>query len=80
MVIKTKIFKSSFYIICSVYVHFRFLHNHIGCVMVSMLALSAVDCGFKPPLDQTTDNKIGICCFSTKHQEKDQRLVGSESG
>ena len=35
--------------------------------MVSMLALSAVDRGFKPQLGQTKDYKIGICCFSTKH-------------
>ena len=35
--------------------------------MVSMLALSAVDRGFKPQLGQTKDYKIGICFFSTKH-------------
>ena len=35
--------------------------------MVSMLALSVVDRGFKPQLGQTKDYKIGICCFSTKH-------------
>jgi hypothetical protein len=35
--------------------------------MVSMLALSAVDRGFKPCLGQTKYNKIGICCFSAKH-------------
>ena len=42
--------------------------NHcIGGVMVSMLALSAVDCGFEPRSGQTKDYKIGICCFSAKH-------------
>ena len=41
--------------------------NHIGCVMVSVLASGAVDRGFKPWSGQTKDYKIGICCFSTKH-------------
>ena len=40
---------------------------HISGIMVSMLALSVVDRGFKPQLGQTKDYKIGICCFSTKH-------------
>jgi hypothetical protein len=35
--------------------------------MVSMLASSAVDHGFKPRSGQTKDYKIGICCFSAKH-------------
>ena len=35
--------------------------------MVSMLAASAVDCGFKPWSGQTQDYKIDICCFSAKH-------------
>jgi len=35
--------------------------------MVSMPALSAVDCGFEPQSGQTKDYKIGICCFSAKH-------------
>ena len=41
--------------------------NHIGGVMVSVLASSAVDCGFEPRSGQTKDYKIGICCFSAKH-------------
>ena len=41
--------------------------NRIGGVMVSMLASSAVDRGFKPWLNQTKDYKIGICCFFAKH-------------
>ena len=51
--------------------------------MVSVLAPSAVDRGFEPPSGQTKDDVIGICCFSAKHtgvKEKEQRLVGSESG
>ncbi len=35
--------------------------------MVSMLASSAVDRGFKPWSGQTKEYKIGICCFSAKH-------------
>jgi hypothetical protein len=40
--------------------------NHIGGVMVTMFASSAVDFGFEPRSDQTKDYKIGICCFSAK--------------
>jgi hypothetical protein len=39
----------------------------ISIVMVSVLALSAVDHGFKPWSGQTKDYKIGICCFSAKY-------------
>ena len=35
--------------------------------MVSVLALSAVDCGFEPRSVQTKDYKVGICCFSAKY-------------
>jgi hypothetical protein len=35
--------------------------------MVSVLASSAVDCGFEPRSGQTKDYEIGICCFSAKH-------------
>jgi hypothetical protein len=52
--------------------------------MVSVLASSGVDHGFKPRSGQTQDYKIGICCFSAKQassiKEKEQILVGSESG
>ena len=34
--------------------------------MVSVLASSAVDCGFESWSDQTKDYKIGICYFSAK--------------
>jgi hypothetical protein len=43
------------------------IHKGIGDVMISVLASSVVDCGFEPPLGRNKDNKIGICCFSTKH-------------
>ena len=39
----------------------------IGGVMVSVLASSAVDRGFKPRSGQTKDYEIGICCFPAKH-------------
>ena len=45
------------------------LTNHIGGVLFSMLASSAVDRGFEPRSGQTKDYKIGICCFSAKHAE-----------
>ena len=35
--------------------------------MVSMLASSAEDRGFKPRSGQAKDYEIGICCFSAKH-------------
>jgi hypothetical protein len=35
--------------------------------MVSVLASSAVDCGFEPRSGQTKDYTNGICCFSAKH-------------
>ena len=41
--------------------------NRIGCVMVSVLASSAIDRGFKPNSSQTKEYKNGICCFSAKH-------------
>ena len=44
--------------------------------MVSMLTSSVVNRGFFRA--QTRDDKIGICCFSTKHAAL--RLVGLESG
>ena len=40
--------------------------HRIGGVMVSVLALSAVDRGFEPGSGQTKNYKIGICCFSAK--------------
>jgi hypothetical protein len=43
------------------------LQNHIGGVIVNVLASSAVDRGFEPRSGQTKDYKIGICCFSAKH-------------
>jgi hypothetical protein len=36
--------------------------------MVSLLASSVVDRGFEPRSGQTKDYKIGICCFSAKHE------------
>ena len=42
-------------------------NNHIGGVMVSVLATSAVDRVFEPRSGKTKDYKIGICCFSAKH-------------
>jgi hypothetical protein len=41
--------------------------NHMGGVMVSMLAWNVVDHEFKPWSGQTKDYNIGICCFSSTH-------------
>ena len=42
--------------------------NRIGGVMISVLASSVVDRGFEPRSGQPNDYKIGICCFSAKHE------------
>ena len=41
--------------------------NRIGSIMVSVLASSAIDCGYEPRSGQTKECKIGICCFSAKN-------------
>jgi hypothetical protein len=41
--------------------------HRISGVMVSVLTSYAVDHGFEPRSGRTTDNKIGICCFSDLH-------------
>ena len=41
--------------------------NHMGGVMVGVLASSAVDYRFKSLLGQTKDYKICIYCVSAKH-------------
>jgi hypothetical protein len=45
------------------------LTYHIGGVMVSVLVSSVVDHGLESWLGQTIDDKIGMCCFSAKHEE-----------
>jgi hypothetical protein len=41
--------------------------DHIGGVMVRVIASCVVDRGLESRLGQTKDYKIGICCFSAKH-------------
>jgi hypothetical protein len=41
----------------------------IDGVMVSVLPLSVVDCGFDPRSGQTKDYKFGICCFSARYNK-----------
>ena len=58
----------------------QFLSKHR---MVSMQVLSVADRWFEPRSGKPTDYVIGMCWFSAKHaalKEKNQRLVGSESG
>ena len=46
---------------------YMYIYNRIAGVLVSVIASSAVDCGFEYRLCKTKDYKIGICCFSAKH-------------
>jgi hypothetical protein len=48
--------------------------------MVSVLASSAVDRGFELPSGQTKHYKIGICCFSAKHEALSRKSKDSGSG
>ena len=41
--------------------------NRIGSVMVSVLASSAIGCGYELRSCQTKEYKIGICRFSAKN-------------
>jgi hypothetical protein len=41
--------------------------NRIGGVMVSVFALSVVDCVFEPRSGHTKDYNIGIWCYSAKN-------------
>ena len=43
------------------------LCNHIGDVMLSVLASNSVDHGIERRSRQTKNNKIDIYCFSDKH-------------
>ena len=45
-----------------------------------IIALSAVDCGLEPRSGQTKDYEIVAFPLSTQHKEKEQKLVGLESG
>jgi hypothetical protein len=51
--------------------------NHIGGLMVSVLAFSVVYRGFDPWSSQTKDYKIDICWFSAgfKHQSTNQFVL-----
>ena len=60
----------------------RFRENHIGGVMISVLASSAVDRGFEPRSGKT---RLSNWCLLLLRKggsikEKEQRLFGSESG
>ena len=50
------------------YQRISFDWNLIGDAMVNVLASKVVDCGFESPSGKTKDYKIGICCFSVKHE------------
>ena len=42
-------------------------YNHTGGLMVSMFASNLIDCGIELRFGQTKDNKMVICCLSSKH-------------
>ena len=44
-----------------------YFYNHIGSVMVGVLASSTVFCGFESWSSQSKNYEISICCFSVKH-------------
>jgi hypothetical protein len=46
--------------------------------MVRMLTSSVVDHGFKPRSGQTKDYEMGICCFSARHEECQNKSVDRE--
>ena len=48
----------------------KIICNHIGGVMVSVIASSAVDRGFEPWSGEIKDYKIGISFFFAKHAAK----------
>jgi hypothetical protein len=51
--------------------------------MASVLASSAIDCGYEPRSCQTKEYKIGICCFSAKNaalRRKSKDWLASEFG
>jgi hypothetical protein len=50
------------------YACFLWIPNDIGDVIVIVLASSAVYRGFEHGSGQTNVYKIGICCFSVKHE------------
>jgi hypothetical protein len=57
--------------------------NHIGGVMVIVLASSAVYRKFEPRSGQNKDYKIGICCFSAEHvalRRKSKDWLARKSG
>ena len=59
----TKFIKKCLYVSVTMFYHtaYQLLINHIGGVMVSVLASSAVGRGFEPRLGQTKHYEIGIC-------------------
>ena len=44
------------------------ISNHIGGIIVIVLASSAVDRGFEPRSSQAKDYNISMCCFSAKQE------------
>ena len=73
MILSLKRFVHNFYCLYNISFTKIKLIDHISHVMVSVIASSSVDYGFKPTSDQTKEYNIGICCFSTKHTSSRSR-------
>ena len=52
------------------------IFQRIGGVMVGVLASSDVDHEFQPRSGQTKYYKIGMCCFSAKHETLRRKSKG----
>ena len=67
--------------LCVVFTSSNGYKNRIVGVMVRGIISSAVDYGFEPQSGQTKEYEIGICCFFARSiKEKEERLIGWESG
>jgi hypothetical protein len=66
------------YLMLSLQYIMLWVKNRIGGVIVSVLAMGAVNHGFEPRSGQAKDYNIGICCLSAKHAsfKRKQRLLG----
>jgi hypothetical protein len=51
---------------CATFKKKKKIGNRIGSAMISVLASSAIYCGFEPRSGQTNEYTIWICCFSAK--------------
>ena len=65
--------------VCSDYFFIPLSSNRISDAFLSVLASSAIDCGFEPDRVKPKTIKL-VFVFPCSIKEKEQKLVGSESG